>query len=86
MKTDEYRIIQVDDERFGVEELDVVIRNERSPFGKRERVETWRPTAVYVEKIGDGFYPLPRRWPTQAEAQKWLDDHRKYPLVVKHPA
>lgn len=86
MRTDEYRIIQVADEQFGVQELDVIIRNERNPFGKRERVETWQDTAVYVKKVGNTFCPLPRRWPTQAEAQKWVDDHRKYPLVVKCPA
>lgn len=87
MYTGKYRIIQHSDVLFGVQELRMVPRDSWKPWVKRRWVEEWEDSAIYIEKSDSGMlYPCPRRFPSPDEAQKWIDDKRKYPIVVKEPA
>lgn len=80
MYTGQYRIVQVADNLFIVEEL-CRIRIPRYGFfgfGKTRWVEEWN-------RVGAGGRPTPPLL-SEAQAQKWIDDKRKYPIVVKQPA
>lgn len=78
-----YRIIQTADESFAVERL---VKEYRRAAGWRwwrtTPVLVWRPSALK----GFGGCTYPQTFKTEAAAQKWIDDTRKYPLVVKEPA
>ncbi len=85
----QYRIVQVGDRAFAVEQLWL-----RSIvygiwwWAKAETVEEWLPIGRCPCLPGSGI-PSPPAFPsfaTEAAAQKWIDDKRKYPMVVKEPA
>lgn len=82
MYTGKYRILQAGDNEFVVEALRMVPRERPWPWTKREWVEQWD-----CARLSAG--PMAPRVPTfksEQGAQKWIDDKRKYPIVVKEPA
>jgi hypothetical protein len=82
-----YRIVQVGDTAFVVEENWENVISTGSLWWKRyTTVDRWIPIggAPYMR----GFPSPPPRPPfgSEAAAQKWINDKRKYPIVVKDPA
>jgi hypothetical protein len=73
----EYRIVQVADGVFNVEKA------------YRDTFKQW-PWSKPVERckwiVGAGLPDHALPFKTEAAAQKWIDDKRKYPIVIKHPA
>lgn len=83
MYTGKYRIVQTSDYWHRVQELHREARDSFFPWVKRRWVEKWEDTAIEVKKAGGGMlYPMSKLFATEAEAQKWIDDKRKYPLVI----
>ena len=84
MYTGKYRIVQVSDVSFMVQELRMVVRTSILPWVKQQWIEEWNDTAKYIAKSDSGMlFPVPKLFASEADAQKWVDDKRKYPIVVK---
>lgn len=77
-----YRIVQTSDATFEVERQRMVPHEDNFwPWGKKPPVETWE--SLHPSTMRQvGLAPFP----TEAAAQKWIDDKRTYPIVVKQPA
>jgi hypothetical protein len=78
MATDTYRITQSADHTFHVEKLCTFLKPRRWPWS--EKVYEDRFVKV-LNKVN-----ATHRFTSEAEAQKWIDDKRKYPIVVKEHA
>lgn len=77
MEKIEYRIVQVSDSVFNVERA----------YYSTYRYWPWSsPVLVVRWGIGAGMMNHALPFKSQEAAQKWIDDKRKYPIVVKHPA
>ncbi|MDO7885356.1 hypothetical protein [Hymenobacter cheonanensis] len=76
MKEEEYRIVQVSDSTFHVE----VARYSTYKYWP------WSPPVSIVTWKNAGIPGIPFPFKSEEHAQKWIDDQRKYPIVVKHPA
>jgi hypothetical protein len=74
----EYRIVQTGDNTFIVEKTHHSVEPGKWPWSAPVTVSEWRPAL--------GFPGHPYPFPSLERAEKWLNDHRKYPIVVKHPA
>lgn len=72
----EYRIVQMADHTFVVDRIEEY-NYTPWPWSKPETRRHWA-------RVGCGTVARP--FPSQDEAQKFIDDRRKYPIVVKHPA
>ena len=85
MYTDRYRIVQVKDDAWMVERLRKKPRFGFWPWEKTTWIDEWERSArdSFHEGVAE---PFCRCFPTIEAAQKWIDDYRKYPLVVKDPA
>lgn len=82
-----YRIVQVSDNGFVVEESWENIVTTGSLWWKRYKtIDRWIPigSAPYMR----GFPTPPAKPPfrSEAEAQKWISDKQKYPIIIKEPA
>ena len=74
----EYRIVQTGDNTFIVEKAHHSVEPGKWPWSAPVTVSEWRSAFGFP----GCFFPFK----SQELAQKWIDDQRKYPLVVKHPA
>ena len=74
----EYRIVQTGDNVFIVEKVHHFTEDGKWPWSRPVPVSEWRAAL--------GFPGCPYPFKSQEAAEKWLADHRKYPIVVKHPA
>lgn len=75
MKNDTFRIVQVSDTCFHVEK--------QRPYPK-PRPWPWSKKEYGIEYVS--AMPIPFPFKNQEHAQKWIDDVRKYPVVVKEAA
>lgn len=82
MYTGQYRIVQVSDTAFVVEELRRVPRDGFWPWAKRCWVEEWNHARLSAGPLA----PFVPPFKSVEQAQKWIDDKRKYPIVIKQPA
>jgi hypothetical protein len=82
MYTGQYRIVQTGDDSFRVEEMRLVPIDSWKPWVKRQWVEEWH----WATFSGHHMAPAVPPFKTIEQAQKWVDDKRKYPIVVKQPA
>lgn len=83
---EQYRIVQTSDSWYMVEEL-----TRKWVAGAwwqpGQWVEHWERSARDDWKdFIPAFGPRCRQFESEAAAQKWIDDKRKYPLVIKQPA
>jgi hypothetical protein len=77
MEETEYRIVQVADSIFHVERA----------YHYTLRYWPWsKPVAKTRWVVGAGLPDSALPFKSQEAAQKWIDDRRKYPIVVKYPA
>ncbi len=74
----EYRIVQTSDNCFIVEKAHHYTEPGKWPWSKEINCSEWRPA------LGFPGHPFP--FPSLEKAEKWVDNQRKYPIVVKHPA
>lgn len=74
----EYRIVQTGDNTFIVEKAHHFTEDGKWPWSAPIAVSEWRPA------LGFPGHAFP--FPSLEKAEKWLADHRKYPLIIKHPA
>ncbi|MDB5270246.1 MAG: hypothetical protein JWP58_3286 [Hymenobacter sp.] len=83
-ETGEYRIVQTSDYCFMVERAELVRKRLSGLFwwAKWDYVQVWHRSGKKF--FAGGCYP--QAFKTAADAQKWIDDSRKYPIVVKQPA
>ncbi|MGI4866122.1 MAG: hypothetical protein ACRYFZ_19515 [Janthinobacterium lividum] len=75
MKNDTFRIVQISDYCFHVEKERSYLKYRPWPWSKKE----------YGTEFVSAM-PVPFPFKTEAHAQKWIDDQRKYPIVVKEAA
>jgi hypothetical protein len=85
MHTGTFRIVQISDSNFTVEELRMVPRDSWKPWVKRRWVEEWNRVRFGLSAF-HSMAPLVPPFLSVEAAQKWIDDKRQYPLVVKQPA
>jgi hypothetical protein len=77
MDATQYRIVQTGDSTFMVERMCLVTVWGKYPWSKHTQGTKWVPAE----------HPPPtRRFCSQEAAQKWINDKRTYPIVVKEPA
>jgi hypothetical protein len=74
MEEPEYRIVQVADHTFNVQRA----------YHSTYRHWPWSSPVPKVEWLPVDRIPFPFK--SEEHAQKWIDDKRKYPIVVKQPA
>lgn len=75
MSTQVYRIVQVSDHCFHVETQRTYLKARPWPWSKKE----------YGTEFVSAM-PIAFPFNNEAHAQKWIDDRRKYPIVVKEVA
>lgn len=74
----EYRILQTGDNTFTVEKANHFTKPGKWPWSAPVQCSEWRPAGPF-RGISFPFNSLEK-------AEKWINDQRKYPIVVKHPA
>ena len=77
----QYRIVQISEPFFVVEELVATHEEGYWPWSKGKIVENWE--RAFLTEVR--FYRT-STFLSQQAAQNWIDDRHKYPIVVKQPA